>query len=354
MALNSKIAWTDHTFNPWRGCLKVAAECEHCYALDLSARFGWAHGQWGTEAQGGTRVLTGDSEWNKIRRLSRSIEAERLTILEAMKEADRDGGIPMYRPRVFVASLADVFEDWSGPMLDSKGEQLWLRPGFSRSSVETGPVTMADCRLRLFDLIDECRNLDFLLLTKRPENIRKMWPVDPMTAQELELYPEDSIEILADERRDNVWLGTSAGTQATANRALPHLVGCRDLAKHLFVSAEPLLEQVDLSQWLFDSCSCAEHATADPETGTIEFCRSCDFVGIDFASPSFDIDWIIAGAESGGDRREFKAEWADELASQASYAKAAFFMKQGSAKRAGQQAELPDQLWAIKQFPGEI
>jgi protein gp37 len=32
MAENSSIEWTDHTFNPWRGCAKVHAGCAHCYA----------------------------------------------------------------------------------------------------------------------------------------------------------------------------------------------------------------------------------------------------------------------------------------------------------------------------------
>jgi protein gp37 len=29
---NSKIEWTDHTFNPWIGCQHVSPGCEHCYA----------------------------------------------------------------------------------------------------------------------------------------------------------------------------------------------------------------------------------------------------------------------------------------------------------------------------------
>ena len=32
MAENSKIEWTDHTFNPWQGCTKVGTGCDNCYA----------------------------------------------------------------------------------------------------------------------------------------------------------------------------------------------------------------------------------------------------------------------------------------------------------------------------------
>ena len=40
MSANSKIEWTDHTFNPWEGCQKVGPGCDHCYAETRNARFG--------------------------------------------------------------------------------------------------------------------------------------------------------------------------------------------------------------------------------------------------------------------------------------------------------------------------
>jgi protein gp37 len=42
---NSKIGWTDHTFNPWIGCQKVSPGCDHCYAEELSPNLGDAKGQ---------------------------------------------------------------------------------------------------------------------------------------------------------------------------------------------------------------------------------------------------------------------------------------------------------------------
>jgi protein gp37 len=38
MAENTKIEWTDHTFNPWEGCQKVGPGCDHCYAETRNAR----------------------------------------------------------------------------------------------------------------------------------------------------------------------------------------------------------------------------------------------------------------------------------------------------------------------------
>jgi len=347
MAVDSNIAWTDATFNPWRGCLKVAAECEHCYALTLSQRFGWKHGQWGSEAQGGTRVLTSDAEWRKIRKLN---EESAIAL---------DSGAASRRQRVFVASLADVFEDWQGPIVNSAGRQYGIDyDDVSIASIQVGPddfgdawigqngwkaLTMSHCRQKLFNLIDECKDLDFLLLTKRPENIPQMLPVH-------ERWEGGKVGKGESQFWPNVWLGTSAGTQATAEKALPELIKCRSMAPVLFVSAEPLLEAVDFSQWLFDACSCAEHAMPDPGTGCIEFCSSCEGTGIS-SEPSFDIDWIIAGAESGADRRPFDPEWVSYLADQAKWGQAAFFCKQGSAMQPGQQGNIPDELFGIKQFP---
>jgi protein gp37 len=36
MGAKTEIAWTDHTFNPWWGCNKVSAGCDHCYAATFA------------------------------------------------------------------------------------------------------------------------------------------------------------------------------------------------------------------------------------------------------------------------------------------------------------------------------
>src|SRR5215468_1270366 len=87
MAENSKIEWTDHTFNPWIGCTKVSPACDHCYAEALAKRYGWA--TWGA---GEERRLTSEANWRKPLAWNRA--------------AARDG----VRRRVFCASLADVFD----------------------------------------------------------------------------------------------------------------------------------------------------------------------------------------------------------------------------------------------------
>jgi hypothetical protein len=142
--------------------------------------------------------------------------------------------------------LCDPFEDFDGPVIDHHG------------NVDRN-VTLATLRQRMFVLIDRTPHLDWLLLTKRPENVMKFWPVltDP--------YPDD---IGGDGQtyswhRSNVWLGVSVSDQDTAEEMIPSLVQLTDLAALLFVSIEPLLGPVNLEE------------------------------------PWASVDWVVVGGESG-------------------------------------------------------
>src|SRR5690349_21217004 len=90
MAENSKIEWTDHTFNPWIGCTKVSPACDRCYAEALATRYGWV--TWG-----GDRKRTAPANWRKP--------------IQWNNQAIADGS----RPFVFCASLADVFDNEVDP-----------------------------------------------------------------------------------------------------------------------------------------------------------------------------------------------------------------------------------------------
>lgn len=127
MAENSKIEWTDHTFNPWIGCTKVGPGCDNCYAENMmDHRFHRV--QWGA---GNTRMRTSPANW-------------RMPISWNNRAANGS------RSRVFCASLADVFDNEVPP---------WWR-------------------IELFDLIRNTANLDWLLLTKRIGNVERMLPPD--------------------------------------------------------------------------------------------------------------------------------------------------------------------------------
>jgi protein gp37 len=128
MSEKTGIEWTDHTFNPWWGCVRVSPACQHCYAETFAKRTGNA--VWGVDAP---RRFFGAKHWQEPAKWNR----------DAAKAGERR--------RVFCASMADVFED--RPDLDEP-------------------------RGHLFGLIEATPMLDWQLLTKRPENIRGLLPSD--------------------------------------------------------------------------------------------------------------------------------------------------------------------------------
>jgi protein gp37 len=47
--MDTKISWTDKTWNPVHGCSKVSDGCRNCYAEALSLRRGWTRKPWGAQ-----------------------------------------------------------------------------------------------------------------------------------------------------------------------------------------------------------------------------------------------------------------------------------------------------------------
>lgn len=221
----SKIEWTDHTFNPWRGCSKVSAGCANCYAESMAKRFPEIHGIWG---DGGTRIIASPAMWNNP--------------VKWYSRCKIDG----IRERVFCGSMCDVFED--------------RRELYAAKSL-------------LYELIIATPNLDWLLLTKRPENIGEM-------------LPENWLDGLP----KNVWLGTSVENQEMADLRIPELL--KIPAAIRFLSIEPMLGPVDLSPWMSK------------------------------------IGWVICGCESGPNARMMHPMYVRDLRCQCDMKDVPFFLKQ--------------------------
>ncbi|HEY1298117.1 MAG TPA: DUF5131 family protein [Chloroflexota bacterium] len=218
-----------YVFNPWWGCCKVSPGCDRCYAQS-QAKYRYARQRvWGNPKTTPRRRF-GERHWQEPYAWNRT--------------AERTG----VRRRVFCASMADVFEEH--PQLELERQKLW-------------------------PLIEQTPNLDWLLLTKRPQNIRRMLPPSWL-----------------ERPRPNVWLGTSAETQVWADLRIPRLLEVPAIVH--FVSAEPLLDNLDLSAYL------------GPER----------------------VNWVIAGGESGAGHRPLNAEWVRSLQVQCAAGGAGFFFKQ--------------------------
>lgn len=267
MAENSKIEWTDHTFNPWRGCTKVSPACQHCYAEAQAKRNPFVLGMWGSN---GTRVVASEAQW------------------KLPLKWDREAKAAGVRRRVFCASMADVFEGWSGPMVNSVGDQLFVSPGTggwvpNQFEHMRRPLTMDDVRLRLLRTFVRCKNLDLLCLTKRPENVM------PMLANVSDMVDTYEAEELSKWWASRVWLGT---TVEDRKHGTPRINLLRRIpAAVRFLSIEPLLEDLG----------------------------SIDLTGI---------HWVIVGGESGHGARPMHPYWVRILRDQCVEADVPFFFKQ--------------------------
>ncbi len=268
--LGNGIVVLGYTFNPWIGDTKVSEGCKYCYAEAQMDKW-LGRVKWGPD---GTRVRTSEANWKKPLTWNR----------KAIKE-----GI---RPKVFCASLADVFED--NPQLVRWRNELFL------------------------DLIDETPYLDWLLLTKRPENIKgRMLP------------PHWRFQ---GGMPDNVWLGTSVENQAAADERIPQLAAVPDRVR--FLSVEPLLGPINLEAFLYEPVD-ERHEWFRPRANRP--------------------DWVmIIGGESGPKARPMELAWVRDIIAQCRAARVPVFVKQlgsGWAKENGAQhrkggdmAEWPEDL----------
>lgn len=277
MGETTAISWADHTFNPWIGCTKVSVgdkgACEGCYAEAQANRYGWA--EWGNHPRHRTSLST----W-----------AQPMTWNRKAREAGT-------RPFVFCASLADVFDNQVPP----------------------------EWRRELFDVIRETPHLTWLLLTKRPQNIVRLF-------EEACASPADRGDTsLADHWPRNAAIGCTVVTQAEADRDVPYLLAAKaSLAPAFaFLSLEPLMEAVDLTR--LSTMRFAGAEVLDGLTGELS-----GMFGDPCATRLPPVDWIIAGGET--DQGKFKARETpdgafESLMAQCEAAGVPFHMKQMTRKR---------------------
>jgi protein gp37 len=156
----------------------------------------------------------------------------------------------------------------------------------------------------------------------------------------------------------NLYAGTSVTNQPTADLRIPWLL--RVPAPKRFVSYEPALGLVDFQRWI-ELC----HAASDGECSA----KSCPQIRdgepgrsgrhcpldrwseVDESEWPPTVDWLIIGGESGPDFRPLPLAWVRSVADQCREAGVKCFVKQAAGLRPGQQDNLPDDLWALKEIP---
>lgn len=296
----STIEWTDETWNPTVGCMKVSAGCEHCYAIRTAYRNA-AIGQ--APYQGLTRRLPdGSLNWTGVVRTL----PERLQLPLTWKKPRR----------IFVDSMSDLFHD---DVPDEFIEQVF------------GAMAVAHWHT-------------FQVLTKRPQRMLawfneryqvplvngrlgwetrgdRVWShrgdmLDP--TRDSGWTPDGQVAAPWSWPLPNVWLGVSVEDQRAADERIPLLL--QTPAAVRFLSCEPLLGRIELSD----------------VSGWRDAPRWLGRVNL---GPNA-ISWVIAGAESGPGARPMHEDWVRSLRDQCQAAGAAFFYKQNAVN--GRKTHLPE------------
>lgn len=258
---NGGIAWTDETWNPIRGCSDVNDDCRYCYAKVLAATRMSGPGQ---SYHGLAEERNGKAYWTGKVQLVDDILLKPLG---------------WTRPRkVFVNSMSDLFH-----------------PALTYNQIDQVVAVMALAHRHTFQV-----------LTKRPERMAEYFHLR---------YRKPCLDTAIQATMDqaprgwhlggapyawplpNVWWGASMGHQGAVEEFIPHLLACRDHAAVLWVSAEPLIEHIDL----------ALHRKP-------------------FLFPK--IDWLVVGGESGKDARPMHPSWPKDLQRDCAAAGVAFHFKQ--------------------------
>lgn len=267
MAGKSNIEWTGHTWNPLAGCSVLTPGCKRCYAMKMAARL----------ARMGQSLYAGLTEPSK---------AGPVWTGEMRQASDDVLLAPLRRKKpttYFVNSMSDLFH-------------------------ENVPDEWID---RIFAVMALTQRHTYQILTKRAERMRAA-----------SIRVGKSIEILERHARlfgwtlkfdgagmvpwplPNVWLGVSTEDQTRADERIPHLLKASAAVR--FISAEPLLGPLDISDYLV-------------ETARTNW-------------PNY-LDWVIVGGESGGGYRPMAPEWAYSLRDQCEAGRSSVFIKQMAGKK---------------------
>lgn len=284
------IEWTDETWNPVTGCTKVSSGCKHCYAK---------HQAWPRLSSMPNTVYTG-REFEDVR-----CHAERL--VQPVRWTRQR--------RIFVNSMSDLFhEDVPDEFIDSVFGVMWA------------------CLWGR----DEQPGHIFQVLTKRPQRMRDYLSQDrrehwarAAVSHGGGMDPDGIYDQVMDAEgpHPRIWLGVSVEDQVAAEERIPLLL--QSPAAVRWVSAEPLLERVDLTSIRLSG-------------GDFDALRGGD-VGRSVRNEHWpSLDWVVVGGESGPNARPMHPDWAKCLRDQCAAAGVPFLFKQW-----GEWADAED-------FPSEV
>lgn len=254
--MKTKIEWATHTWNPVTGCTPISEGCKNCYAAKMAKR------------------LAGRGGYPKDNPFKPGIIHE-----DAMEWPLR-----LRKPaRIFVCSMGDLFHE----------------------------AVPDEVIARIFSTMYGCPRHLFLILTKRPERMKKFieacrscgerhgWITHNGSLPKAAYNGTGIVVGGLEWPLPNVWLGVTCENQAAADERIPMLLQIPAAVR--FVSVEPMLGPVDLGY---------------------TFTRAYHAGGGQAA-----IDWVICGGETGPGARPMHPDWARSLRDQCLAAFVPFFLK---------------------------
>jgi protein gp37 len=242
----TKIEWADKSWNPITGCSPISEGCRNCYARRMAFRL---KGRYGYPKDDPFRV---------------TFHPDRLNEPLHWKKPSR----------IFVCSMGDLGH--------IEVKEKWFE--------------------NIMGIISYCQQHAFLILTKRPERMKKLlsgfWPFH------------------------NFWIGVSVEDQPTADERIPILLQIP--AAKRFVSVEPMLEEMDLTKIKIATRHLGGGKT---EPATMSSLKTNYFFGQDGDYEFAKLDWVICGGESGPHARPLHPDWVRSLKNQCQAAGVPFFFK---------------------------
>jgi protein gp37 len=307
----TKIEWTDATLNVVNGCSVVSPGCTNCYAMRLAGTRMRHH----PSRQGLTVPSKAGPVWNGTVRFNDK------ALLQPLR---------WKRPR-------KIFWNAHGDLFHEKVPDEWIDRCFAVMALTPHHIHQ--------------------VLTKRPERMRdyltlkadernrpaagfklgrggKVWQEAYHVAAKdfgREAAFTEALQARGMPTQElpwplhNVWLGTSVEDQQRADERIPILLDTPAAVRWL--SCEPLLGPVDLSEWLVCQ-NWSDDIPMDMTTGLRECCAECDYTGIAGFSGLPIVDWVVAGGESGPGARPMHPDWARSLRDQCDAAAVPFLFKQ--------------------------